>query len=717
MALSDLDIKTEYQNLNSDVAREFYIPILSQAVLYKRAVGFFASNVLYDIATGLTGLVKNGGKIRMIVSPKLNDEDIQSIQLGYRLREEVVADAMLRELVIPITEPEKKKLNLLANLIAENVLDIKVAFKKEADSSGIFHWKIGIVEDYYGQKVAFTGSMNETYAGFHLNYETIDVFCSWRPEDEERVYSKEKSFDTLWANNDPSMCILDFPQVALERLNEYKDLKTEELIDDESVNSTISQPCISTKKHFFCVPDDITLEYYQKDAILAWKEHNFRGIFDMATGTGKTYTALGALSFLSELKKDKLAVFIVCPYQHLIEQWVDDIRRFGVEPIICYSKYDWKKRLSRKVEDFKYKIISNFCAITTNATFALNDMRQIVGSLKGDCCIVVDEAHNFGAKKQIECMSEVFNYRLALSATLDRYGDEYGTRRLYDYFGDKCIEYTLKQAIEEGKLTPYYYYPIPIALNEQELNNYIEITDKIVNILRKVPREDDIPKSAERLLIKRARIVAGAKEKIPALVKEIKPYKDKNHILIYCGAARVDISTDDNNEVDIDDRRQIDEVCNQLGNGLNMVVTKFTSEESPDERETIKKEFYAGNLQALVAIKCLDEGMNIPGIDTAFILASSTNPKEYIQRRGRVLRKAPGKSFARIYDFITLPRGVEEYTQFNTRQAELSLVRREIERMRDFQAISENPSDVSKLIEILTEKYDMLNLGEEYERI
>ena len=344
-------------------------------------------------------------------------------------------------------------------------------------------------------------------------------------------------------------------------------------------------------------------------------------------------------------------------------------------------------------------------------------MRQIVGSLKGDCCIVVDEAHNFGAKKQIECMSEVFNYRLALSATLDRYGDEYGTRRLYDYFGEKCIEYTLKQAIEEGKLTPYYYYPIPIALNEQELNNYIEITDKIVNILRKVPREDDIPKSAERLLIKRARIVAGAKEKILALVKEMKPYKDKNHILIYCGAARVDISTDDNNEVDIDDRRQIDEVCNQLGNGLNMVVTKFTSEESPDERETIKKEFSAGNLQALVAIKCLDEGMNIPGIDTAFILASSTNPKEYIQRRGRVLRKAPGKSFARIYDFITLPRGVEEYTQFNTRQAELSLVRREIERMRDFQAISENPSDVSKLIEILTEKYDMLNLGEEYERI
>lgn len=717
MALSDLDIKKEYQNLNSDVVREFYIPVLSQAVLYKRAVGFFTSSVLYDIAIGLNSLVKNGGKIRLIVSPKLSDEDIQSIQLGYKLREEVVAEAMLREFAIPNTEVERKKLNLLANLIAENVLDIKVAFKKDPVSSGIFHWKIGIVEDYYGQKIAFTGSMNETYAGLHLNYETIDVFCSWRREDVERVAIKEKAFDVLWSDDDPSMCILDFPQVAMDRLNECKNLTTEDLIEDADVNSPIPSSPIVSKKHFFHLPDDITLEYYQKDAIESWKAHNFRGIFDMATGTGKTYTALGALSLLSKVKKDRLAVFIICPYQHLIEQWVEDIRRFGVEPIICYSKYDWKKKLARKVDDYKYKIIPNFCAITTNATFALKDMRQIVASLKGDCCIVVDEAHNFGSKKQIECMSDVFNYRLALSATLERHGDECGTQRLYDYFGEKCIEYTLKQAIEEGKLTPYYYYPIPVALTEDELENYIELTDKIVNILRKVPKGDDMPKSAEQLLIKRARIIAGAKEKIPALVEAIQPYRDKNHILIYCGAARVDVSTDDDNLVDVEDRRQIDEVCNQLGNGLNMIVTKFTSAESPDERETIKKEFSAGNLQALVAIKCLDEGMNIPGIDTAFILASSTNPKEYIQRRGRVLRKAPGKAFARIYDFITLPRPLEDYTQFNTRQAELSLIRREMERMRDFQSISENPSDVSKLIEILTEKYDMLNLGEEYDRV
>lgn len=716
MALSDIHIEKEYRNLNCDVVHDFYIPILSQAILYKRAVGFFSSSALYEIATGIGSLVKNGGKIKMIVSPKLTEEDIQSIQLGYRLREEVVAEAILKEFQIPDTENKKKKLNLLANLIAENILDIKVAFKQNALEVGIFHEKIGIVEDYYGQKVAFTGSMNETYSGLLLNYESIDVFCSWREEDSERVKIKEKAFDTLWANDDSSMCVLDFPQIAIERLNEYKEVETKDLVNDEDINITPFKPRDNVKKQFFHVPDDIVLADYQQEAIKSWKEHNFRGVFDMATGTGKTYTALGALSCLSQLKGDKLAVFIVCPYQHLIEQWVEDIRRFGVEPIICYSKYDWKKKLKRKAEDYNYKITKNFCAITTNATFALKDMKQIVSLLKGDCCIVVDEAHNFGAKRQIESMSEVFNYRLALSATLDRHRDEYGTRRLYEYFGEKCIEYTLRQAIEEGKLTPYYYYPIPVALNEYEREKYNSITDKVVDILRKVPVGDDIPESAERLLIERARIIAGAKAKIPALVKTIKPYEKENHLLIYCGATRVDISTDEST-IENDDRRQIDEVCNQLGNGLNMVVTKFTSAETSEEREVIKKEFSEGKIQALVAIKCLDEGMNIPGIDTAFILASSTNPKEYIQRRGRVLRKAPGKAFAKIYDFITLPSELEDHVDMERRQAELSLVKREIERMKDFQELSENPSDVSMLIEILTEKYDMLYLGEDYDRV
>lgn len=275
----------------------------------------------------------------------------------------------------------------------------------------------------------------------------------------------------------------------------------------------------------------------------------------------------------------------------------------------------------------------------------------------------------------------------------------------------------MKEAIADGKLTPYFYYPVLVSFNEDELHEYVEITDKVAKILKKVPHGDDLPQSAERLLIKRARIIAGAQEKVVKLKEVIAPYQNANHLLVYCGATRVESLYLNENAVDSDDQRQIDEATSLLGNVLGMRVTQFTAAEDSRQRELIKEQFSKGEIQALVAIKCLDEGMNIPGIETAFILASSTNPKEYIQRRGRVLRKAPGKKYAKIYDFITLPRPLDEYSFQSSIQAELSLVKREVERMRDFQELSENPSDVTEIIRAITEKYNLYLIGDEYERV
>ena len=709
MALSDLQIAKEYRNLQCNVIHDFYIPILKETVMYKRAVGFFNSAALYEMAIGLDQLVQNGGKIQLIVSPQLTEEDIKAIQEGYKLRKEIIAQAILREIEEPRTLLERQKLNLLANLIAENVLDIKVAFKIDANSAGIFHEKIGLVQDIHGNKVAFTGSMNETYSGLLLNYESIDVYCSWRPEDTERVEIKETAFDKLWNNLEEAMEIIDFPDVAVERLNQYKAEATKEIMP------SIKAESFEENGSFFRIPKTVKLHKYQEDAITAWVNNGCRGIFDMATGTGKTYTGLGALAALSKRLKDKLAVVIVCPYQHLVEQWVEDIKAFGVKPLICYSRYDWKRKFKDYVDDYNDKIVDSFCAITTNATFATEYMQRQIARLKGDLCLVVDEAHNFGAKKQIACMSEIFNFRLALSATLERHHDEYGTQRLKDYFGDKCIEYTLEQAIREDKLTPYYYYPVVVPLEEVELDKYVELTDKIVQILRRVPKGEDLPKSAEMLLIERARLIAGAKGKLNALRETIAPYKGEKNLLVYCGATRV-ASDDDDDQVEDSDKRQIDEVSSILGNELGMVATQFTAAEDSKQRELIKEEFSTGKIQALVAIKCLDEGMNIPGIKTAFLLASSTNPKEYVQRRGRVLRKADGKLFAKIYDFICVPRPLDERALRETVQAELSLVKRELERMREFQLLSENPHEVKDLIRELTEKYNLYDLGEDYDR-
>ena len=350
----------------------------------------------------------------------------------------------------------------------------------------------------------------------------------------------------------------------------------------------------------------------------------------------------------AEKLKDNIGVIILCPYQHLVEQWVEDIKRFNVTPLICYSKYDWKKKFKLTISDYKLGVIKNFCAIMVNASYSTDYVQDILRTAKGNLCIVVDEAHNFGAKRLQKCMLENFKYRLALSATLERHHDEEGTQSLYNYFKKVCITFTLEDAIKQGFLTPYYYHPVVVNLEPDELQEYTELTEKIINILRKNPG-DELPKSAEMLLIKRARIIAGARNKLHILEELMEEYKHDNNILVYCGATKVFADRED--DYDEDDARQIERVVDILGNKLNMRVSMFTSKEDAQERERIKESFAEGHLlQALVAIKCLDEGVNIPGIRTAFIMASSTNPKEYVQRRGRVLRRAKGKQFAVIYD-------------------------------------------------------------------
>lgn len=711
MALSDLHIAKEYRNLKCDVINDFYVPILSNAVMYKRAVGFFNSAALYEMAIGLRHLVEKQGKMELIVSPRLTEEDIQSINLGYKTREEVIERALLRDFDEPKNKTEFRKLNLLANLIAEGILDIKVAFKINANSAGIFHEKIGIVIDAEGNKVAFTGSMNETYSGLLQNYESIDVFCSWRDEDYDRVNIKENAFDNLWDNLDTAMEVIPFPKVAVERLNSYKVEKTEPLCV-EIQNEDDSQDV------FFKIPDNVDLYDYQREAIESWKNNNYCGIFDMATGAGKTFTALGALSALSKNLNNHIAVVIVAPYQHLVEQWVEDIIQFNVKPIVAYSYpgQKWRKQFSDAVTAYNVGAIDNFCVIATNATFSLNDFQSILQKFKKNFAFVVDEAHNFGAVKLSSLLPKKARYRLALSATIERFRDEEGTNKLRKYFGKTCISFSLKEAIQKGFLTSYYYHPVVVYLNADEYEQYREITKTIIRNGGASQENIDKNPYIEMLLIKRARIISGCKEKVPKLVEVMKPYRTDNYILVYCGATKYD--NDSSDLKDDDEVRQIEEVNKILYYELGMKVHKFTSEENKEERDEIKRMFASGTeLQVITAIKCLDEGVNIPSIKKAFILASSTNPKEYIQRRGRVLRRAKGKEYAEIFDFITLPRPLEE-VQFCSEEevsCDLSLVRKEFLRMIDFAETARNPFEIDKLKEDIQNAYNQSFNGGYYD--
>lgn len=714
MSFLDVEIKPEYRSRLDNVMKDFYIPVLKQAVLYKRAVGFFSSTALLEMSAGLCGLVKNGGKIQLIASPRLSAEDIEAINDGLRRRDEVIEEALIRELAAPKGPQEVARLNLLSNLIASGVLEIKIAFLETDNTVGMFHEKMGLMYDADNNIIAFSGSMNESFNAFRQNYEAVDVFTSWT-RDEERVLAKQSAFNAMWNDYEPSIRVREFPQVSDLIVSRYLVDRTPDLELDDSIMHdecrAVAKREAPTGPH---IPSSVKMRPYQIEAINSWAKQGYRGIFDMATGTGKTYTALAALATLYKATNQKLAVFIVCPYQHLVEQWKDDIVAFGMKPIICYSassQKNWKERLKTAATGFNIGVQNHFCVVSTNATFSGEYVQSIVKKMRGNVILVVDEAHNFGADHLSTTLMDNMKYRLALSATIDRHGDPEGTQKLYDYFGEKCIEYTLKDAIDNKMLTPYFYHPVVVSLNEAELEEYLDLTAKIRrNVHADKHGKVVLSEYAKMLLIKRARLVSGAAEKINVLRELMQDYRHDNHMLVYCGATTMHDVDYKEGTAHIEDIRQIDLVADMLGNEFGMRVSKFTSEEDAAERERIKKDFDAGDhLQAVVAIRCLDEGVNIPSIKTAFILASSTNPKEYVQRRGRVLRLFKGKNYAVIYDFITLPFALDCVDQVDaeTLESGKSLALREIIRMKDFASIAENPFDSDELIARIQSAYDI----------
>lgn len=694
MGLKDLSIKSEYRSLIDDVVQDFYVPLLKESVIYQRAVGFFSSSALVAISSGIDGLIKNGGKIQVVASPRLTKEDIEEIQKGYEVRR-IIENALIREIIDPELDSEKKQLSYIAQLISEGILDIKIAYISSNNAMAMYHEKMGIITDNNNDSIAFSGSMNESNNAFRGNYESFDVFCSWN-NDSERVLQKQIAFKAIWEDYEPGIEIIKFPDAVKRKLYEYKpslEKNNHKVIPDKIIETEPTEDIY--------LPSEFVIRPYQSEAIRKWQENNFCGIYDMATGTGKTLTALASIENLYRFNNRRLAVIILCPYQHLVEQWVEDIVKFGMRPIIGYSsskQKKWKKILEQAVRSFNLKVSNHFCFVTTNASFVTKKVQDQMKLLNEDTVFVVDEAHNIGASNYRKHLPNDIKFRLGLSATIDRHNDEEGTEALSSYFKYKCIEYSLKDAIDNRMLTKYYYYPILTYLDEDELEKYISITSQITKSITVKKGKVFLSEYAKQLLIQRSRIIAGARSKLTALENTMKEHVNDKYILVYCGATTV--KENDADELDFG-TRQIDLVTDLLGNKLNMRVGRFTSQESAQERAQIREAFADGdNLQALVAIKCLDEGMNIPSIKTAFILASSTNPKEYIQRRGRVLRKFPGKDFAIIYDFITLPFDFESLglQSGEVIQSTKGLVKRELIRMMDFAQISENPSKTYDLM-------------------
>lgn len=712
MALRDLDIRAEYRTKISNIPKDFIVPLLNEGILYKRAVGFFSSSALLEISKGIGSLISNGGRIQLVASPNLSEEDIDAINRGYRSRRDVISESLLRELPDRdgLSLEEKDRFNLLAYLIANGFMDIRIAVVD--DGLGIYHEKLGLVEDSNGNVVAFTGSMNESKTGMLDNYGAVDVFKSWS-DPEGRVAMKIAAFAAIWDGSEIGISTYEFPEVAEAIKANYLQGAPNTSLDHLDGCHECSLPAIAGQFGHPKLPDieGFKVRDYQSQAVRKWLDSDGRGLFDMATGTGKTITALIALTMLYEKVGGSLFAIVACPYKHLVEQWVEDLELFGIRPIIAHSESgqrNWKKTLKDAIVDHKLGLDNAkfVCLISTNQTLSSDWMQESLYRLKSDVLLIADEAHNLGAPNYRKILDPKYSYRLALSATFNRHHDEEGTDVLRRYFGETCIEYSLEQAIRDGMLTKYKYYPAPVTLDDDELDEYQRLTKELGKCFKSAGGKRTITQRGEIIAQQRARVVAAARNKLEVLKSLISEYSHEKHLLVYCGAASLMNEGDDSScaEKDI---RQISVVVDMLGNELGMAVSKFTSEEDMAEREILKKEFSSGNIQALVAIKCLDEGVNIPNIRTAFMLSSTTNPKEYIQRRGRLLRLSPGKEFAEIYDLITLPFSVEDAASLPLDEIRgmYTLINNELERGFEFARYAQNFAETQTTLDEISESY------------
>lgn len=722
--LSDIVLKFCYRSDRDNLVNDFFIPTLRLAQEYKRAVGFFSSSALCSLGRGLDGLLHNNGIMKIVASPVLSPQDIEAIENGYRDRKEVFSTNCTN---IINTLDWNLELEVLAWLIASNRLNIKLAYREGKCSPGIYHEKLGIIKDSYGDFVTFSGSANESISAHEYNFESLDIDKSW-DDRREVTKDKESNFDKLWCNATKGLIVLDFTEAAKESLIQRRKFDTTDQLFDaisrERFKSThINSICKKSVIHPRpAIPSWLNLFSYQQDAIKNWKQNMCRGIFKMATGTGKTKTALSASIKLLDAcarnpQKPSLAIIIICPYIHLVSQWSEECDSFNIVHLNCYgSSNTWRPQAESMLASLKIKSDENqyACYITTIASFVLPPFQSVLSLIKSNnikTLIIADEVHNLGADIISVCLPDNAPFRIALSATPERWFDEEGTDAIQNYFGKTVVEYGLSDALQDKRLTPYYYYPIVAELTEKETSAYLEISQKLSQYLG-IPEENrnsSVRDIVKQLLMKRARIQASAENKMLKMFDIIREkYTHETHMLIYCGDGSVSTSDGDysDNEMYI---RQVDYVVKELGVNMNMKVFPFTSRQDAKRRNELRDEFAKGELQSLVAIRCLDEGVDIPATKIAFILASSTNPRQFIQRRGRVLRLSPetGKEYAIIYDFIVaIPPGYsDDYFKI-----ERSLLRRELLRVNEFASLAKNKNQALNSLRELKNNYNLLDM-------
>lgn len=688
--LYELDLLPVYDSAEYDLIRDLQVPLLQHSADYLRGVGFFTSGWLRIASRGMADFIEHGGKARVVLSPILEKRDWEALQRGDEARfDEALRDVLSQRVHDLRSSLEADTLNALAWMVADGVLDIRFAIPRRADYPGNYHDKVGVFTDGNGDAVAIHGSLNDSIQG-SLNGEAFSVFKSW--EDGQRPYLQKHvvRLESLWNDQNPQFRVRMIPDAIKEEIVRLR--------SSDSRPYHIPEPPTAVNDHFglHC---PVTLHPFQESAIAEWNRADCRGVLEMATGTGKTVTSLAA-AVGRHRELGKLALIVLVPYLHLLEQWERNCREFGFNPVLCSSKHGkWQIEVKSRIQDLNLGTTPHICILAVHMTAASPRFQDAIGRLKPDQTMLIgDEAHGLGAKQLRNALTQRAGMRLGLSATPRRWFDDEGTATIFAYFGQTCFEYSLEQAIGRY-LTPYRYYPQLVSLTDDEADYYEALTAQITSLATKAESDPEVHEQVKKLLLKRARIISSAEEKLPAMLDVLRGLIDDDRrngretrdILIYCAPGR---------------HRDVLQAVAELG----LRCHEFVHDVSLPDREKLLEQFAEGAIQVLVAIKCLDEGVDVPSTRIAFVLASSTNPREFVQRRGRILRMAKGKSEAVIYDYIVVPPSERLSLK---RDADVSILKREMPRFAEFAFSALNEFQARSAVRDILDHYEMLNLLDE----
>ena len=675
-SFKDLTIRHTYSSLEVDLVDDVIVPLLERSIQYDRGVGFFTSGWLKEAAKGLLGFVKQDGKARIITSPNLSEQDWNIIKSAESKRQDelVVRISIKNALNVLEKKLEWDTLAALAWLIHDGVLEFRFAVPQKNLSGGIFHSKLSIFTDFYGDGVVLHGSQNDSLQA-SVNEESFSTFCSW--DDGEKWYREHcDRFNQIWENRYHNLRVIK----VLEAEKEIIIRNTEKLPCPypSMASPYVGIPAIKEKPSLKSL---ITLRDYQEEAIAEWINQNRSGIFEMATGTGKTIAAILAAVGVFQAE-GRLALVVLVPYKHLVDQWVDELQKFGFKPITCYESVSvWKQAAADRIREFNARLIPHLCFVSTHQTASMPPFMKMLTRLHPPYLLIGDEIHELGASHYRKALTGQASWRIGLSATPDRWYDEEGTKVLRDYFGKTVIKYELDRAIREKALTPYFYYPEKIDLNQEEIEEYLRLTKLIAQLSNNA---DDNNTKVEGLLRRRADLIGRASGKILHLLQIVQQHRKIceteggkfQHVLFYCNKGT---------------HKEILAAISDIG----IRVHEFVHDVPLRQRRRLLSAFSNGEIDGLVAIRCLDQGVDVPATRRAYILASSTNPREFVQRRGRILRKSNGKRFAVVHDFLVGPwNTIESFGRESAR----TLLLRELPRFAEFSLDAGNSQEARDAI-------------------